>query len=281
MSVVTTDEVTAELPVDRFDDRTGEPPSATGNGGSAGKESRQSEADLRDLCMRIVKVREEEKRSIAGEIHDELGQLLTALRMNISFLRESGRLDSFSLTKLQCMESLVDDILERVRDIASTLRPKVLDLGLAPAIEWLVQQFTDHTGIICSLSIAEVDLSVLDADKTTAVFRIVQESLTNAARHADAQRVEVSLAPWNSFIQLRIQDDGVGFDPEAVQITKSGLSGIRERSFVLDAEFNIESSATAGTILEVLIPRPQASMPDRLREPHRQVRVRMRRRRNS
>lgn len=216
---------------------------------------RQSEEFLRDLCVRVGMIREEEKSAIAREIHDELGQLLTVLKMDLSCMREAGGLDSRSVAKMQRMESLADDILHRVRDIASTLRPKVLDLGLAPAIEWLAQEFSCHTRIVCRLSINGDELcDSLDSTAITAIFRIVQESLTNVARHAKAKRIDISLTRRAQFLRLLIHDDGVGFDPRALPTCSNGLSGIRERAVILGAELRIDSSRQAGTTLEVLIP---------------------------
>lgn len=216
---------------------------------------RVSEESLRDLCVRAEVVREEEKRAISREIHDELGQLLTALKMDLSFMREVDGLNSYARTKVQRMESLADDILHRVRDIASTLRPKVLELGLAPAIEWLTQEFTYHTGAICRLSLEGLDLCEgLDSTRTTAIFRIVQESLTNITRHANARKVEISFVNRERCLHLTIHDDGIGFDPAIVQVSKIGLSGIRDRAAILGADLQIDSSAKAGTTLKVRIP---------------------------
>ena len=216
---------------------------------------RQSEEFLRDLCVRVGMIREEEKSAIAREIHDELGQLLTVLKMDLSCMREAGGIDSRSVAKMLRMESLTDDILHRVRDIASTLRPKVLDLGLAPAIEWLAQEFSSHTRIVCRLSINSDELcGNLDSTAITAIFRIVQESLTNVARHARAKHIDISMTRRGQFLQLLIRDDGVGFDPDALPTCCNGLSGIRERAVILGAELRIDSSAQTGTTLEVLIP---------------------------
>lgn len=216
---------------------------------------RQSEAFLRDLCVRVAAVREEEKQTIACEIHDELGQLLTALKLDLSSMCAADGLNAKALTKVHRMESLADDILHRVRDIASTLRPKVLDLGLAPAIEWLAQEFTYRTGAICRLALEGLELCEgLDATRTTAIFRIVQESLTNVTRHANARRVAISFASCEQGLHLLIHDDGRGFDPALVEVGKIGLSGLRERAVILGADLQINSSAQTGTTLEVMIP---------------------------
>jgi len=216
---------------------------------------RRSEEFLRDLCVRVGKIREEEKSAIAREIHDELGQLLTVLKMDLSCMREAGGPHSRSVAKVLRMESLADDILHRVRDIASTLRPKVLDLGLAPAIEWLAQEFSSRTRIICRLSINGDELiDGLDATAITAIFRIVQESLTNVARHAKAKHIDISLTRQEQYLQLLIHDDGVGFDPALLPTCCNGLSGIRERAVILGADLRIDSSPQTGTTLEALIP---------------------------
>lgn len=216
---------------------------------------RESEEFLRDLCVRVAMVREEEKRAIAHEIHDELGQLLTALKLDLSCLRELDGLGARAHPKLQRMESLADEILHRVRDIASTLRPKVLELGLAPAIEWLAQEFMYRTGAHCVLVLDGLDLCrKLDDAKSTAIFRIVQESLTNVTRHSRASHVHISFSPRPQGLLLSIHDDGVGFDPSVVEFTKIGLSGIRERAIILGAELRIDSSPEGGTTVEARIP---------------------------
>lgn len=216
---------------------------------------RKSEEFLRDLCVDVALVREEEKRMIAHEIHDDLGQLLTALKLDLSCLHELDGLEKRASPKLRRMESLADEILHRVRNIASTLRPKVLDLGLAPAIEWLAQEFKHRTGAQCELALEGLELCCeIDDAKTTAIFRIVQESLTNIARHADANQVEILFSPHPHGLVLSIRDNGVGFDPSAVEITKIGLSGIRERAIILGAELRIDSSPQGGTIVEAHIP---------------------------
>lgn len=232
---------------------------------------RQSEEFLRDLCVRVATVREEEKRAIAHEIHDELGQLLTALKLDLSWMRESDRLNPLVLSKVRRMESLADDILHRVRDIASTLRPKVLDLGLAAAIEWLAQEFTCRTGAACRLTLDGLEACEgLDGVRTTAIFRIVQESLTNVARHARARRVDISFVACDGGLRISIRDDGAGFDPEAVQAGGGiGLSGIRERAVILGADLHIDSAAKAGTTLEVVIPAASLRQPKRRRAPRR------------
>lgn len=215
---------------------------------------RQSEEFLRDLCVRVSMVREEEKRTISREIHDELGQLLTVLKLDFSCMREGDGLNDRGLSRLERMEGVADDILRQVRDIASTLRPKVLDLGLAPAIEWLAQEFTCRNGIVCRLSLDVLDCcNTLKSTDSTAIFRIVQESLTNVARHANARHVDILFTKYDQGLRLLIQDDGIGFDLTEVRVN-NGLSGIRERAVILGADLEIDSSEERGTCLEVLIP---------------------------
>lgn len=216
---------------------------------------RKSEDFLRKLCVDAALVREEEKRMIAHEIHDELGQLLTAMKLDLSRLRELVCREKRATPMIRRMEDLADEVLHRVRDIASTLRPKVLDLGIAPAIEWLAQEFKYRTGAQCELILDGLELCrEIDDVKATAIFRIVQESLTNIARHARASQVEIVFSQGATGLILSVRDNGVGFEPSSVEITKIGLSGIRERAIILGADLCIESSLHGGTIVEVHIP---------------------------
>jgi len=197
---------------------------------------------------------------ISRDIHDQLGQMLTALRMDQSLLIQSVREAELPgrealAAHLESMRELVTTMLESVRRIAADLRPEALDtLGLAGALEWQAAEFARRTGIDCTVS-APQSVVDLDPERATALFRIFQEALTNVARHANARRVEVSLRCDESFVELRIADDGRGITPsEAVAPTSLGLLGMQERTAMLGGTMAIEGKADAGTVLTVRLP---------------------------
>ncbi|HYE36751.1 PAS domain S-box protein [Methylocaldum sp.] len=218
------------------------------------QEIRESRELLQHLVAHRENLREEEKKRIAREIHDELGQILTAMKMDISLIRMSFCQNNPELTeKIQTLRTLVDRTVEVVRNISTDLRPSTLDLGIASALEWLVKEFATRTGIPCVL-IKMADIS-LDEQLSIAIFRIAQESLTNVAKHANAGRVSVLLACEDDRIRVEIQDDGCGFDVTAKHKHKSfGLLGIQERASALGGEFDIHSVPKKGTRLEVRLP---------------------------
>jgi PAS domain S-box-containing protein len=216
----------------------------------------RSREELRELALAAHSVREQEKSRIARELHDELAQSLTALKMDVTWLR--GHLpagDASVSGKLGDIEALLDGTVAATRRISSDLRPLMLDdLGLVPAVEWLVQKFTERNGIPCELDIGAPDLE-LHEPYASAVFRILQESLTNAARHARASRVEVSIGLGDGSVALRVRDDGRGFSPEDPRKPGSfGLMGLRERAYLLGGDVSIASEPGRGTTVEVRIP---------------------------
>lgn len=217
---------------------------------------RKSREDLRQLALASQTVREQEKSRVARELHDELAQALTALKMDVSWIRAHVPAGDGPLAKkLSDIESMLDGTVAATRRISADLRPLMLDdLGLVPAVEWLVQRFIERNGIPCELDIGTADLELGDA-YATAVFRILQESLTNAARHAQASKVEVSIDRREGAIALRVRDNGRGFyssDPS--KPGSFGLMGLRERTYLLGGEVNIASEPGRGTTIEVRIP---------------------------
>ncbi|HJV93798.1 MAG TPA: response regulator [Azonexus sp.] len=215
-------------------------------------EREQAEAAVRELAVHHDAVREEERKRIAREIHDELGSLLTALKMEISLARMNAGQDAELRERLAQMRDLADKTIRMVRHVATQLRPAALNLGIVPALEWLAQEFSQRTGIACSLKTGgEIEM---DDGHTTAIFRIVQESLTNVARHAQASRVEVSLLRQAGEIVLCIADDGRGFDPASRRDDSFGLLGIRERAQALGAGADIVSSPGAGCTVSIRMP---------------------------
>ncbi len=217
------------------------------------KELTHSREQLRNLTAHLDQVREDERRHLAREIHDELGQKLTALRFEVAMLwtRET------TLTPSAIVGSLlkqIDETIASVRVIASDLRPAVLDLGLASAVEWQVQEFRRRTGIACELTLRNMEFPLNNA-RSTAVFRILQESLTNILRHASASQVQLRLERHDDTLEIEIQDNGVGITTEALDKPRSfGLAGIRERVRLLGADMHIRSHPGAGTTLHVSIP---------------------------
>jgi PAS domain S-box-containing protein len=224
---------------------------------------RDSREQLRALTAHLERVREEERTRIAREIHDELGQALTGLKMDLSWF--AGRLPNHPalLEKSTAMLKLIDSTVQAVRRLSTELRPAILDsLGLIPAIEWLAQEFQKRTGVQCEFVTPEEDLNV-DQERTTALFRICQEALTNVARYAQATRVHIELDSDEHEIRLRIADNGRGMSDAEQRATNSfGLLGMRERARLLGGNFNIKGAPEAGTTLTVRIPMPQpAAMP--------------------
>jgi PAS domain S-box-containing protein len=217
---------------------------------------RRSAEELQEMAAAAHSVREQEKSRIARELHDELGQSLTALKMDVAWLRETlAEHDPAAIDKLDRMEAMVDGTVAATRRIAADLRPLMLDdLGLVPAVEWLVQGFTQRTGIACRLSVGSPEPQLHDPH-ATAIFRILQESLTNVARHSGALRVDVAIAVEDGHVRIRVEDDGVGFSTEAPGKQGSfGLIGIRERAHLLRGTARIHSAPGAGTRIEAELP---------------------------
>jgi signal transduction histidine kinase len=217
---------------------------------------RRSKEELRELALASDSVREQEKSRIARELHDELAQSLTALKMDVAWLRGHVPAGDAAVSgKLDDIEALLDGTVAATRRISADLRPLMLDdLGLVPAVEWLVQKFTERNAIPCELELGAPDLELRDPH-ASAVFRILQESLTNAARHARASRVKVSIGLSDGAVALRVRDDGRGFSPEDPRKPGSfGLMGLRERAYLLGGEVSIASEPGRGTTVEVRIP---------------------------
>ena len=216
------------------------------------EESRQH---IRELAAEHENARENERKHIAREVHDELGQMLSAMRMDLSFLNlQFGKQLPELATKVASMKQLADKAIQGVRQVVTTLRPEVLDWGLVPAIGWLRDEFVRHTGIACSLDCnrEEVDLP---ESTSRLIYRIVQESLTNITRHAGASEVHIDLAFSASQCALRILDNGCGFDPLQAGTRRSfGLLGMRERALTLGGELVLESAIGQGTLVSLCIP---------------------------
>ena len=222
----------------------------------AEEQLRQSRDQLRALAARLQSVREEERAYIAREIHDELGQACTAIKMDLALIgRKLTKRQAKFQAKVESSIQLVDSTIGTLRRIASELRPRTLDdLGLPAALEAQAQEFESRTGIHCSVTLPLEPLT-LDMDRSTAIFRIFQESLTNVARHAHATRVDARLQCENDRIVFEVFDNGTGFDPEVAKERKSlGLIGMQERALLLNGEFKAEGVPGSGTTMTLTIP---------------------------
>lgn len=216
----------------------------------------QSQERLRNLTARLESIQEEERTRIAREVHDELGQALTGVKLELASLRD--QLPDAGPAVLDGMESiskLVDGTIQSVRKIATELRPVVLDqLGLIPAIEWQAREFQTKTGIQCTLNIY-LRTVALPLDRSTGVFRIFQEILTNVTRHAQASGVNITVQEHAGHLLLQVSDNGRGITDAEVSGSRSlGLLGMRERSLLLGGETRIERNPVKGTMVTVRIP---------------------------
>jgi len=225
----------------------------------AAEELEQSREELRALAARLQAIREEERTRIAREIHDELGQALTALKLDLAWLgKQSPKSSSTSgefRTVDQSITKRIDETMQIVRRIASELRPSVLDqLGLEAALEYLVQDATRRTGITVKLDVGQ-EFPKLPDQIASHAFRIIQEALTNVTRHAKATRVDVSVRRAGKAIILGVADNGVGFAPDSLSGLRSlGLVGMRERALACGGVLLVQGKPGEGTSIVVTIP---------------------------
>lgn len=211
---------------------------------------------LRNLNNQLQSVREEEKTRIAREIHDELGQALTMLKFDVSWLgKKFGQKDPMVIDKTKSMKELIESSIRVVQRIATELRPQMLDImGLCETLKWQNNEFQKRTGTNCEI-IIEPDEIFVDSERSTALFRIYQEALTNVARHAKASRVQTSFKKQNGDLVLEINDNGIGMDENIMDDPHSlGLIGIRERVLILGGKFDLHSNLGKGTTLTIIIP---------------------------
>lgn len=211
---------------------------------------------LRNLALHLQSIREEERTLIAREIHDELGQMLTFLKIQITLVSKKLNDDQQILKdKIDSSLKLIDDSIDAIQRIAEKLRPNVLDeLGISPAIDWQTKDFSDRTGIECICDLSKEE-PFLDKEKSTAVFRIFQEALTNVARHANANRVFISLKEYKKNLILEIKDNGKGITANQINDPRSlGLLGMKERAMLFGGTVIIKSSMNSGTTVKVELP---------------------------
>ncbi|MCG3111830.1 MAG: PAS domain S-box protein [Candidatus Manganitrophus sp. SB1] len=226
---------------------------------SVEKELRRSQEQLRNLSSRLHSMVEEERTRISREIHDELGQLLTILKMELSWLKKRlPKKEALLRDRTKSMAKLVDTTVQTLRKISTELRPGVLDdLGLTAAIEWQVQEFQSRTGMRCHFTVRPEEI-LLDPDRSTAVFRIFQETLTNIVRHANADEVAILLEKTEENLILEVKDNGRGITQSQITNSKSlGLLGIRERALLWGGTVQINGVPGKGTIITVQIPLHQ------------------------
>ncbi|MGH8102585.1 MAG: sensor histidine kinase, partial [Chthoniobacterales bacterium] len=218
---------------------------------------------LRILSRRRVQVQEEERRRLARELHDQIGQLLTAAKINV----QSGRAlseDSALNSKLVDTVRILESVLQQVRKISFALRPPVLDdLGLAPALRWMLSETAGSVGLAAEF-FADSNLHRADAESETACYRVAVEAVTNSIRHAGAHKITMELRNVDHNIELRVRDDGRGFDVSKIECAperdRLGLSGMRERTFAVGGRFEIKSEPGKGTV--VVASFPLSSPPD-------------------
>ena len=221
----------------------------------------RSREQLRSLSARLQQIREEERIRIARELHDELGGFLTVLKLDLSSLGKEPSTDSPSFRqKLDSMSTTIVAAIGSVRRICSDLRPSVLDhIGLTAAIEWQIEEWQAKTGVRCSMS-ASIDDESLDPGRATATFRVLQEALTNVARHAEATAVRVRLWTQDRRLRLEVRDNGRGIaEATIMDATSLGLLGMKERVFSFGGTVDVHGAPGEGTAVDVSIPLEESA----------------------
>jgi PAS domain S-box-containing protein len=227
------------------------------------QERERSLRELRALAARLQSVREEERTQVAREVHDELGQALTAIKIDFLALLRDLPAEQRRTGKAESILQLISDTIASIRRISTELRPGILDdLGLVAAVEWAAEEWTARTGTKLRLSLPSEDIA-MDRERATALFRIFQETLTNVARHAHATVVRVRLAHENGYLLLEVQDNGKGMNQEQLPGGRSlGIVGMRERALLLGGELTIHTAPEEGTTVRVRIPEYPIIQPE-------------------
>ena len=219
-------------------------------------ELKESSKQLQALAANLELAREEERTQIARELHDQLGQALTAMKFDLVWLSERlGKKDAGLAEKARTITAQMDTMIKSVRRIATELRPGMLDdLGLAASIEWQARDFQKRTGIVCTVIVPAEELHTART-QALALFRIFQEALTNVERHANAHHIDVKLSASPESTNLLVQDDGRGIQAQEIaDLNSLGLMGMRERAKRLGGTFDIQGASGKGTLLSVTIP---------------------------
>jgi signal transduction histidine kinase len=218
---------------------------------------RPSQEQMRRLAASLQTAREEERADLARELHDDLGQTLTALKLELvrmTVALKDVRLDPPVMDRLQSLVGLVEIGVAMVKRLATKLRPPALDhLGLAEAIRWEASTFSSRSGLRCHV-VAGKDQTALTAKQQTALFRIFQEALTNVVRHAAATNVTIELDANDNRIQLSVRDDGKGFDATTAPSESHGLTNMQERAELAGGALLIESAPGQGTMVRATFP---------------------------
>lgn len=219
------------------------------------REVTQARSELQNLSNRVVAVQEEERQRVARELHDEVGQAISAVLVELGRAANHLPPESETLANLSLARQLAERAVEQVRDMALLLRPSMLDdLGLVPALKWQAREVSRRTGVKIKVA-AETVVDDLPDDYRTCIYRVVQEALNNAARHADPSWVRVEALQDNEKIRVNIQDNGSGFDPS--EDKGMGILGMEERVKRLGGIFRIDSEKGSGTIVSLLLPMAQ------------------------
>lgn len=217
----------------------------------------QAESDLRRLSRRLVQMQESERKSLSRELHDEVGQKLTALGLELAHVQKTVALFGKPVQdRLDEARRLNGDAIHLIRNLAMGLRPSMLDdLGLQPALEWQGREFARRTGVPATVHV-EGELDRLDDAQRTCIYRLVQEALTNCARHASAKNVEVNVMEEANHVSIEVKDDGIGFSSETAAVrTGLGLLGMRERVEAAGGKLQIQSTIGSGTTVSASIPK--------------------------
>lgn len=226
------------------------------------EQAQRTGEEMRNLSIQLRHAQEEERKVISRELHDEVGQKLTALRMELGSLERLHRAATPEFDeRLADTKRLAEQSLRTIRDLAAGLRPSVLDdLGIGPALQRQAREFGKHTGIPVTVEV-EGDLDHLPEQHKVYLYRIVQESLTNCAKHARARKIAVSVSGQAALVTVRVEDDGIGFHPESAAHSGTGLLGIEERVRELGGSVVIRSQPGRGTRIAVTLPLPGAGLP--------------------
>ncbi len=220
------------------------------------EELKRSEQQLRNLSLYLQNVREEERARIAREIHDELGQLLTAIKIDLNSCLNSSKIDDSILrSRLQKAMSLINDTISTVKRISMELRPSILDyLGITASIEWYVEEFEERTGIKCYLNFSPSTINI-DSSLSITIFRVLQEALTNVARHSNATEVEINFKVTDDTLYMSIIDNGIGIRKDEIASPNSfGIIGIKERIRHHGGTVKIDTPEQGGTVIEIQAP---------------------------
>lgn len=224
-------------------------------------ELQKSEQKLRALASHLQSIREEERATIARELHDELGQILTSIKMNLLMMSKQVLQEDESFDKavfeneINSMNEMIEHSVRRLKKLISELRPEVLDnLGLIPAVEWLIEQFITRSGVKVNFK-PEIKNLILSKQKQLNIYRIIQESLTNALRHSKATEINLRITETENNLQISIQDNGKGFNIDSLDpIHSIGITGMKERALSFGAELKIQSTSGNGTTVLLIVP---------------------------